>query len=313
MLVLKQTGSSPAIRHPIRPLELRQYRYFVVLAEELHFARAAERIGIGQSNLSREVKALEQQMGLRLFYRTSRRTKLTAVGERFVEAARRVLAAEEHARLAVGELRRSTKEQLRLGVCERVASARISTVLAAWRGANPAVELRVVSRSGRELIEEIENGLLDAGITAMQVTEPSILVEPLWTDPWLVALPSAHVLAPARAIELAELAREPIALLALDAGGALERRVVECLGSVDPRAAISERPSNVAALLMWVEAGCGVGLLSASQAQVLACTSAAIKPLRRGLPSAEVRLLRGDAPASSPLSRLIESLRANSA
>jgi DNA-binding transcriptional LysR family regulator len=147
----------------------------------------------------------------------------------------------------------------------------------------------------------------------MQVTEPGILVEPLWSDPWIVALPSAHVLAPARAVELAELAREPIALLALDAGGALERRVVECLGSVDPRAAISERPSNVAALLMWVEAGCGVGLLSASQAQVLACTSAAIKPLRRGLPSAEVRLLRGDAPASSPLSRLIESLRANSA
>ena len=75
MLVLTQTGSPGAIPRPIRPLELRQYRYFVVLAEELHFARAAERIGIGQSNLSREVKALEQQMGLRLFYRTSRRTE----------------------------------------------------------------------------------------------------------------------------------------------------------------------------------------------------------------------------------------------
>ena len=313
MLVLTQTGSPGAIPRPIRPLELRQYRYFVVLAEELHFARAAERIGIGQSNLSREVKALEQQMGLRLFYRTSRRTELTAVGERFVEAARRVLAAEEHARLAIGELRRSTKEQLRLGICERVASARISTVLAAWRGANPAVELRVVSRSGRALIDEIENGLLDAGITAMQVTEPGILIEPLWSDPWIVALPSAHVLAPARVIELAELAREPIALLAPDAGGALERHVVECLSSIDPRAVISERPSNVAALLMWVEAGCGVGLLNASHMRVLARTGAVIKPLCRGLPSAEVRLLRGDASPSPPLSQLIESLRAGSA
>ena len=80
MLVLTQTGPPRATPRPIRPLELRQYRYFVVLAEELHFARAAERIGIGQSNLSREVKALEQQLGLRLFYRTSRRTELTAVG-----------------------------------------------------------------------------------------------------------------------------------------------------------------------------------------------------------------------------------------
>ena len=312
MLVLKHTGSHRAIPRPIRPLELRQYRYFVVLAEELHFARAAEHIGIGQSNLSREIKALEQQMGLKLFYRTSRHTELTAAGEQFGDTARRVLAAEEHARLAVGELRRSTKEQLRVGVCERVGSARISTVFTVWRGANPAVELRVVIRSGRALIEEIENGLLDAGVTAMQITEPGILVEPLWSDPWIVALPSAHVLATARAIELAELARERIALLAPDAGGALERRVVECLGSIDPRAAISERPSNVVALLMWVEAGCGVGLLTASQAQVLACTGAVIKPLRRGLPSAEIRLLRGDASPSPPLSRLIESLRAKS-
>ena len=312
MLVLKHTGSHRAIPRPIRPLELRQYRYFVVLAEELHFARAAEHIGIGQSNLSREIKALEQQMGLKLFYRTSRHTELTAAGEQFVDTARRVLAAEEHARLAVGELRRSTKEQLRVGVCERVGSARISTVFTVWRGANPSVELRVVIRSGRALIEEIENGLLDAGVTAMQITEPGILVEPLWSDPWIVALPSAHVLATARAIELAELARERIALLAPDAGGALERRVVEFLGSIDPRAAISARPSNVAALLMWVEAGCGVGLLTASQAQVLACTSAVIKPLGRGLPSAEVRLLRGDASPSPPLSRLIESLRASS-
>ena len=311
MLVLKHTGSHRAIPRPIRPLELRQYRYFVVLAEELHFARAAEHIGIGQSNLSREIKALEQQMGLKLFYRTSRHTELTAAGEQFVDTARRVLAAEEHARLAVGELRRSTKEQLRVGVCERVGSARISTVFTVWRGANPAVELRVVIRSGRALIEEIENGLLDAGVTAMQITEPGILVEPLWSDPWIVALPSAHVLATARAIELAELARERIALLAPDAGGALERRVVECLGSVDPRAAISERPSNVAALLMWVEAGCGVGLLTASQAQVFACTSAVIKPLRRGLPLAETRLVRTDAPPSPPLSRLIGYLAAS--
>ena len=89
MLILKQTGSPRAIPRPIRPLELRQYRYFVVLAEELHFARAAERLGVGQSNLSREIRSLEQQTGLRLFRRTSRHTELTATGERLLDHARR--------------------------------------------------------------------------------------------------------------------------------------------------------------------------------------------------------------------------------
>jgi DNA-binding transcriptional LysR family regulator len=313
MLVLKQTGSSPAIRHPIRPLDLRQYRYFVVLAEELHFARAAERIGIGQPNLSREVKALEQQMGLRLFYRTSRRTELTAAGERFVEAARRVLAAEEHARLAVGELRRSTKEQLRVGVCERVACSRIAAVLSAWWRANPDVQLRIVSRSGRALLAEIESGLLDAGITALQIAESGIAVETLWTDPWVVALAQDHTLASARAIEVAEIAREPLALFSPAPGDPFERRLLDHLPGLNPPLFIAERPSSATALMAWVGAGCGVGLLTASQGTGVAQPNVTLRPLRRGLPSAEVRLLRADVPPSPLMSRLIESLRASSA
>ena len=114
MLALAQTGNSHANPRPTRPLELRLYRYFVILAEELHFARAAERLCVGQSNLSREIRSLEHLIGFKLFYRTSRRTELTAAGERLLESARRVLAAEEHARLAIGELKRSAKERLRM-------------------------------------------------------------------------------------------------------------------------------------------------------------------------------------------------------
>ncbi|MDA8349341.1 MAG: LysR family transcriptional regulator, partial [Pseudomonadota bacterium] len=102
----ERSNDTRAVTAWIRPLELRQYRYFIVLAEELHFARAAGRLNVGQSNLSREIRSLEHQVGLRLFYRTSRHTELTAAGERLLEHARRVLAAEEHARLAIGEFKR---------------------------------------------------------------------------------------------------------------------------------------------------------------------------------------------------------------
>jgi DNA-binding transcriptional LysR family regulator len=149
MPAIKQVDAAHGMSRPIRPLERRQYRYFVVLAEELHFARAAERLRAGQSNLSREIRSLEHQTGPRLFYRTSRHTELSAAGQRLLDHARRVLAAEEHARLEIGALKRSARERLRIGICERIACSRIAAALATWRSAHPEGDLQIVSRSGR--------------------------------------------------------------------------------------------------------------------------------------------------------------------
>ena len=303
----RPTGRSP----PIRPLELRQFRYFVVLAEELHFARAAGRLNVGQSNLSREIRSLEYQVGLRLFYRTSRHTELSAAGERFLGDARHVLAAEEHARLAICEFKRSAKERLRIGICERIACSHIAQALAEWRHAHPEVELRIVSRSGRALLTELETGLLDAAITAMHVCEPGLAADRLWSDTWIAALPKNHRLASVRAIEPAELAGEPLAILLPDPMGTTERGITEHL----PEASlfIAERPANASALMTWVEAGCGIGLLTASQGADVVRPRGILRPLRRGLPPAEVSLLRADGPPSPPLSGLIECLRTRGA
>lgn len=311
MQLVKRADPPRSALRPVRPLELRQYRYFVVLAEELHFARAAERLNIGQSNLSREIQSLEQQTGLRLFYRTSRRTELSAAGERLLDQARRVLAAEEHARLAIGEFKRSAKERLRLGICERVACSRIAGALIDWRRTNPDVVLQIVSRSGRALLGELEAGLLDAGITAMRVNESDMAADRLWTDAWVVAVPKSHLLASGSAIEPGELARERLALLAPDPTGAVERQVLEHLPTVNSQLFIAERPSTALALMTWVEAGCGIGLLTASQGEGVAHPNVVLRPFRHGLPPAEVRLLRSDGPLSPLLSELIERLRAH--
>ena len=312
MLATKGAHEARVLLRPIRPIELRQYRYFVVLAEELHFARAAERLCIGQSNLSREIRSLEHQVGLRLFFRTSRHTELSAAGERLLETARRVLAAEEHARLAIGELRQSVKERVRIEICERIACSRIATVIAAWRCANAGVELRVVSRSGRELVAELEGGLIDAGIAAMEITESGIVAERLWTDPWVVALPKTHALVCERLLTLAQLAGEPIAFLAPDVSCWLERDILAHAEVSNTSLFIAERPSGSLALVTWVEAGCGIGLLTASQAEGVVRAGVILRPLRQELPPARVNLLRGEAPPSSPLLRLIEGLRATS-
>ena len=312
MLQLKQADASrEIIPRLIRPLELRQYRYFVVLAEELHFARAAERLSIGQSNLSREIRSLEHQVGLRLFDRTSRHTELTAAGERLLESARRVLAAEEHARLGIGELKRGTQERLRIGICERVGCSRIGSAITTWRRATPSIELRVVSRSGRALLAELESGLLDCAITAMSVTEPRLIADKLWSDHWVAALPQDHSLAAMRAIEISELAREPLALFAPDGGDGNDGPVAQFLRAANPHVFIAEHPASASALATWVEAGCGVGLTTASQGEGIARSNLVLRPLRRGLPPAEVFLLRSDALPSPALSRLVECLRAS--
>jgi DNA-binding transcriptional LysR family regulator len=309
MLALKQADAPREIPRTIRPLELRQYRYFVVLAEELHFARAAERLSIGQSNLSREIRSLEHEVGLRLFYRTSRHTELTSAGERLIESARRVLAAEEHARLGIGELKRNSQERLCIGICERIGCSRIGAAITAWRRAVPGIELRVVTRSGRALLAELESGLLDCGITAMSVTEPGLIADKLWTDRWVVALPQDHSLAAMRTIEISELARAPLALFAPDGGGGVEGSVAEFLRAANPHVFIAEHHSTASALATWVEAGCGVGLITASQGEGIARSNLILRPLRHGLPPAAVFLLRGDGPPSPPLSSLIECLR----
>ena len=308
MAALDESSKARGVTRPIRPLELRQYRYFVVLAEELHFARAAERLRIGQSNLSREIRSLEHQTGLRLFYRTSRHTELSAAGERLLEHARRVLAAEEHARLAIGEFKRSAKERLRIAICERIACSRIASALVGWRRANPNVALQIVSRSGRALLGELDAGLLDAGITAMRVNEPGLVADPLWADAWVAAMPKPHILAAGCAIEPAELARERLALLSPDPIGTLERQIIERMETGSPLF-IAERPSSALALMTWVEAGCGVGLLTASQGESVAHPNVILRPLRCPLPPAEVRLLRNAAPPTPLLSGLIECLR----
>ena len=311
MLEITRTGMTRGAVPHIRPLELRQYRYFVVLAEELHFARAAERLSIGQSNLSREIRSLEHQVGLRLFDRTSRHTELTAAGERLLESARRVLAAEEHARLGIGELRRGTRERLRIGICERVGCSRIGAAITECRRAGPGIELRVVSRSGRALLAELESGLLDGGLTAMSVSEPRLVAERLWSDRWVTALPQNHTLAALHAIEISELAREPLALFAPDGGDGNDGSVAQFLRAANPHVFIAEHPASASALATWVEAGCGVGLITASQGDGIARSNLVLRPLRRGLPPAEVFLLRIDAPPSPALSRLIECLRSS--
>ena len=147
----------------------------------------------------------------------------------------------------------------------------------------------------------------------MSVSEPRLVAERLWSDRWVTALPQYHTLAALHAIEISELAREPLALFAPDGGDGNDGPVAQFLRAANPHVFIAEHPSSASALATWVEAGCGVGLTTASQGEGIARSDLVLRPLRQGLPPVEIHLLRSGAPPSPLLSGLIECLRGSRA
>jgi DNA-binding transcriptional LysR family regulator len=145
-------------------MELRHLRYFVAVAEELHFGRAAERIGIEQSPLSRAIRELEGDLGVRLFTRNSRSTRITPAGETFLAEARRILKAVSLARKATAAIASGARARLRIGISDSIAQPRLARLLARCRVEQPNVEFIVIDRSERRQVSGLREGLLDVDL-----------------------------------------------------------------------------------------------------------------------------------------------------
>jgi len=187
-------------------MELRQLSYFVTVAEELHFGRAAERLHIVQSAVSMQIQRLERELGAELFDRTPRRVRLTAAGERLLPEARAVLAAADRARAAV-----APPPGLRIGTSTGMG-AHLDRVLAAFARRAPDIPVELFSLPVAERLDRVADGRLDAAFVRSVEPVRGVRVLPLWPDPLVAALPAGHPLAGRDEIEVAELAGLPLAL-----------------------------------------------------------------------------------------------------
>ncbi|MGW0878101.1 LysR substrate-binding domain-containing protein [Streptomyces sp. NPDC002671] len=187
-------------------MELRQLSYFVAVAEELHFGRAADRLHIVQSAVSQQIQRLERELGAVLFDRSPRRVRLTAAGERLLPEARAVLAAAEKARACV-----AAPAGLRVGTSTGLGS-HLDRVLAAFAERAPDVPVELFSLPVGERLARVAAGRLDAAFVRAAEPPPGVRVLPLWPDPLVAALPAAHPLAARAELDLADLAGLPLAL-----------------------------------------------------------------------------------------------------
>jgi len=170
------------------PVELRQLHCFVVVAEQLHFGRAAEILHIGQPAVSQQVSRLERELGVPLLDRSPRLVRLTDAGRRLLPEARAVLAAAERVRDAAAS---SGRTRLRLGTSTGLGD-HLDRVLDELGRLAPGIDVELVSASTQARLDRVRSGQLDAAFVRGLDDVRGLRVIPVWRDPLVAALPSAH-------------------------------------------------------------------------------------------------------------------------
>ncbi|MFS2217129.1 LysR substrate-binding domain-containing protein [Telluria sp. Tellsp104] len=256
-------------------MELRHFRYFVAVAEELHFARAAERLGIAPSTLTVQIQEIERTLQARLLQRTKRSVGLTAAGELFLEQARASLLRFDQ---AVGVGRRAGRGELGRIVIGYVGSAALAGILQRqmrrFRTEWPDVQLQANEQPMGRLPGLVAEGHVDIGFVRLPMALPDELrVHVLQRNRFCIALPASHRLAGAAAVDAQALGDDDFVVPEQDLG----TREVGRRGRFEPR--IVSAPGNLLTVLTEVSLRKGVAVVPDVVATTLALPDVVYKPL----------------------------------
>ncbi|WP_417252031.1 LysR family transcriptional regulator [Castellaniella sp.] len=291
-------------------MELRHLRCFLAVAEELHFARAAERLHIEQSPLSRTIKELEEELGVALFVRTTRNTRLTRAGLLFLEHVRRIFIALGQARDSVKAAANGFYDQLRFALSDSIAPSRLPALLALCRQEEPQVEIRIFEVPLSQQIKGLREDLYDVGFAQSNDVGDGIVAEPVWSDPLLVAVPARHPLLAYKRIPLDEVLRYPLVVCDPLVCEGLARQVDLVLRQAEQEPIIVERVTSCDLMMALVSAGFALSLASAPHIAASKASGVVPRPLAGTSPVLTTYLLRRDNEVSEVLSRFINRVRA---
>jgi DNA-binding transcriptional LysR family regulator len=241
-------------------IEIRHLRYFLAVADTLHFGKAAARLGIAQPPLSQQIKNLERMLGYALFDRTTRGVRLTGVGQFFQERARNTIAKlrddiEMTRRMGAGK-----EGVLEVGFSGSVMFTSLPKAIEAYRRNYPNVELRLRELVTSEQIPALIDGSLSVGFLRDGEWKEGISIEPILREPYVAVLPSAHRLSRKAAILPADLKDEPFVLFARRMGNLAFDRTIACCESAGFRPAIVQDAPQWPTVLRLVAAGLGVSI-----------------------------------------------------
>jgi DNA-binding transcriptional LysR family regulator len=245
-------------------MELRQLRYLQVLAEELHFGRAAQRLGIAQPALTQQIQTLERDLGAKLFQRTKRSVHLTVAGRLTLEQAVRTLEQAERTATVARKAGRGEQGSVEIGFVGSAAfSGLLSKIVFDYRKISPDVELRLHELDITQQVEDVYSGRIDLGFIRPPVRRwpDGVTSLMLSREPIIIALPKGHPLSRRSAVPIAALADESFIATQFQEGVGFYAQVAAICraGNLTPR--ITQRGRQFAAIGSLVGAGLGVAFV----------------------------------------------------
>ncbi len=252
-------------------MELRQLRYFIAVAEELHFTRAAARLHIGQPPLSHAIQMLEQDVGARLFERNKRWVRLTEAGRLFLVDARRMLALAEEARNTAQRAERGEAGELRIGF---TYSTPLTPLFAAainrYRQDHPQVSLLLQELATLRQLDGLGQRTIDLGfVRTPELPIPTgIRTTLLREDPLVAVLPASHPLAARPIVHIADLAALPFVMYPPGAGTSIYPQIFRLCREAGFVPRVSQTANESSTIIGLVAAGSGVTILPSSFTRV---------------------------------------------
>lgn len=270
-------------------MELRHLRYFLAVAEELHFSRAAARLQISQPPLSQQILQLEKELGTDLFRRTKRRVQLTEAGRAFVSEARLVLAHVDRAAKVAAKAGSGQIGQLTVGTVTSVESRfhRVFVeILRAFAKRYPGVHLELRRLSTAEQFEALREGRIQAGFVTSAEPDDDLAIETVERVPLILALQEGHRLSSRRTVGLREIADEPHVLLPRRSNPVYHDRLLSWCRSRGLTLNIAHESDTMYMVLTLVALGFGVSVLPAS-VQEMSVEGVVFRRIRQPVPKVE--------------------------
>jgi DNA-binding transcriptional LysR family regulator len=273
-------------------MELRHLRYFVAVAEELHFSRAAQRLHVAQPAVSEQVRKLEEELGVRLLNRTNRNVSLTEAGTALVAEARRVLQQVDVARLATHEVRDRNTARLRIGYTPASLPASVLRALQRVAASIKDLEATLEPGFGLELIAAVRDERLDAAIVSLPGPTAGLRTTQLGREGAVAALPVGHRHAVLAAIRLDQVAPERIVVLPREASRPFYDAVLAaCHSAALSPSLVETRGTCVEPTLLAVASGAGIGLLPESVADRYSTPGVRFVPLAGERPAVSTAIV----------------------
>ena len=242
-------------------MELRQLRYFVAVAQERHFGRAAKRLRLSQPPLSAQIKGLEEELGVKLFQRSTRQVALTDAGRTFLERAEGILEAVEEAKEAAKGADEGVRGRLEIGFISSATLGLLPPAIRLFRERFGGVEIELRELTSAQQIDALYAGEIRVGLVRLPLRAPGLRFEPLQEESFLVALPSGHPLEALESVPLEAMVDQPLIFFTRQLMPSLHAQIVELFQRVGAFPNVVQHAVHLQTIVGLVASDVGLAIL----------------------------------------------------